>query len=52
MEDKSQTEREEKQRYLFDQIIEGGYDPSNFEKYLNSLKPEGCAFTNSIFSHD
>ena len=39
--DSIELERETKQNYLREKILEGGYDPSVFQEYLEGIKPEG-----------
>lgn len=42
-----QEQREQKQRFLIDEIIEGGHDPGQFKEYLDNLKPDGKISHNS-----
>ena len=39
-----QLDRETKQNYLRENIIDGGYDPNIFQEYMNDLKPGGFAY--------
>ena len=43
-----QLEREAKQSYLIDEIINGGHDPAQFKEYLDGIKPDGCSFNRMI----
>lgn len=36
-----ESEREKKQIYLRDEIISGGYDPTEFKQFLDNIKAEG-----------
>lgn len=36
-----EADREQKQHYLRDQILEGGHDPATFGEYLDGLRPNG-----------
>jgi len=36
-----QLDRETKQTYLRENIIDGGYDPNIFQDYMNEIKPGG-----------
>ena len=53
--DSLEHSRETKQNYLREKIIDGGYDASVFQEYLNSLKNEGdlsllFTFLSNIFT--
>ena len=35
------SSKEDKQQYLYAEIIDGGYDPEEFQEFLQIIKPEG-----------